>query len=385
MASFASTFGSSDQEHIYSNNAAINSTNSIHNHQESNNFSNIDLDQQLTPSKDHNSLYVSLNDAATFQTDSSSATAGAIPNSLSHNQSFASQQISSSKSFSSNTMPNISSIGTDRRISIPDMSRLSASSAAAVAAVGPTINKFKQWSRTTYKCTKQSIYEKLGKTTRTVDVELDAQVEQLRDTKRRYESILALARSYANHFYNLMQTQKALSDQFVELKQKTYLLFDEFGYNAETQRIIAKNGETLFNALNYFISSMNTLCTKTIEDTMNTIRLYEVARLEYDACRSELRLLPPGSQSSEKEYELEKYREKYEQLKNDIGIKLKLLDENQIKVMKHQLLLFHNAIAAYFSGNREGLESTMKQFNLKFIPNTTTIQDDKSFLEQSQR
>ncbi len=66
---------------------------------------------------------------------------------------------------------------TDRRISIPDMSRLSASSAAAVAAVGPTIDKLKQWGRSTYKCTKQSIYEKLGKTTRTVDIELETQIE----------------------------------------------------------------------------------------------------------------------------------------------------------------------------------------------------------------
>lgn len=60
------------------------------------------------------------------------------------------------------------------------MSKLSASSAAAVAAVGPTIDKFKQWSLSTYKCTKQSIYEKLGKTTRTIDVEVDSQIEVLK-------------------------------------------------------------------------------------------------------------------------------------------------------------------------------------------------------------
>ncbi|CAF3615625.1 unnamed protein product, partial [Rotaria sp. Silwood2] len=107
------------------------------------------------------------------------------------------------------------------------MSRLSASSAAAVAAVGPTIDKLKQWSRSTYKCTKQSIYEKLGKTTRTVDVEVDTQIEQLRETKRRYENMLSLARSYANHFLNLMQTQRVLCDQFLELKQKSFLLCDE--------------------------------------------------------------------------------------------------------------------------------------------------------------
>jgi len=191
--------------------------------------------------------------------------------------------------------------------------------------------------------------------------------------------MLALARSYANHFSNLMQTQRSLSDQFLELKHKSFLLSDEFGYNAETQRLLVQNGEILLNTLNYFISTLNTLCSKTIEDTMNTIHLYENSRLEYDACRTEMALLPAGSQLNDKQYELQKYKEKYEQLKSDVSIKLKFLDENQIKVMKNQLLLFHNAISAYFSGNKQALDATIKQFNLKIISNG----DKNSFLEQS--
>ncbi|UJR33763.1 hypothetical protein I4U23_021190 [Adineta vaga] len=365
MTSFTSAFGSTDQERTYSNDFGTNSTN--HN-QESINFSTIDLEQRTTSSfNNHPSLYVSLNDAATFQTDSSS-TAGAISNTP--------LPFPSSTNFSSNSMT------TDRRISIPDMSKLSASSAAAVAAVGPTIDKFKRWSRTTYKCTKQSIFEKIGKTSRTINVELDAQIEHLRETKRRYENMLALARSYANHFYNLVQTQKALSDQFIQLKQSSPVLFDEFSYNAETQRLLVQNGEILFNTLNHFISTMNTLCTKTMEDTVTTIRLYEMARLEYDACRAEIAILPAIARSNEKEYELEKYKEKYEQLKSDISIKIQLLDDNQTKVMKRQLVLFHNAIAAYFSGNKDALDSTMKQFHLKISSNENSNQQDKSFLEQ---
>ncbi len=33
--------------------------------------------------------------------------------------------------------------------------------------------------------------------------------------------------------------------------------------------------------------------------------------------------------------------------------------------MHKQLLLFHNSISAYFSGNQTALESTLKQFNIK--------------------
>lgn len=38
--------------------------------------------------------------------------------------------------------------------------------------------------------------------------------------------------------------------------------------------------------------------------------------------------------------------------------------------MHKQLILLHNAIAAYFSGNAMALESTLKQFNIKVSINT---------------
>lgn len=35
--------------------------------------------------------------------------------------------------------------------------------------------------------------------------------------------------------------------------------------------------------------------------------------------------------------------------------------------MHKQLVLFHNAVAAYFSGNAAALDSTVKQFNIKVM------------------
>jgi hypothetical protein len=43
-----------------------------------------------------------------------------------------------------------------------------------------------------------------------------------------------------------------------------------------------------------------------------------------------LQFLPAGSQLNEKQDELEKYKEKYEQYKCSVSVKLKLLDENQV-------------------------------------------------------
>lgn len=55
-------------------------------------------------------------------------------------------------------------------------------------------------------------------------------------------------------------------------------LQDEFGFNAETQKLLCKNGETLLGAVNFFVSSINTLVNKTMEDTLMTVKMYENAR-----------------------------------------------------------------------------------------------------------
>lgn len=96
MASFASTFGPSDEGQVFSNNNTADSTKKPNDHQTSNNFSSVDLDQQLSSAKDYRSPYISLSDAATFQPDSSSMTSS-IPNSPSRNPVFSSQELHSSK------------------------------------------------------------------------------------------------------------------------------------------------------------------------------------------------------------------------------------------------------------------------------------------------
>jgi hypothetical protein len=94
MTSFASAFGSSDQGQIYSNNNGMYPTNNL---QELNQFSNIDLDQQPPSSKEQYPSYTSLDDAATFQSDSLSAADAILSNNPSHNRPFSSQEISSSQ------------------------------------------------------------------------------------------------------------------------------------------------------------------------------------------------------------------------------------------------------------------------------------------------
>uniref|UniRef100_A0A672PG43 Arfaptin-2-like n=1 Tax=Sinocyclocheilus grahami TaxID=75366 RepID=A0A672PG43_SINGR len=260
---------------------------------------------------------------------------------------------------------------------------------AEEATRGVAVEKFdivKKWGLNTYKCTKQMISERFGRGSRTVDLELETQIEVLRETKRKYENMLHLARALTNHFYSMVQTQHALGDTFADLSQKSPELRDEFGYNAETQKLLCKNGETLLGAINFFVSSINTLVNKTMEDTLMTIKMYENARLEFDAYRADLEELNMGPrdavtmariEDAQQLYQI--HKDKYEHLRSDVSIKLKFLEENKVKVMHKQLLLFHNAISAYFAGNQQQLEQTLKQFNIKLKPPG----DDKpSWLEE---
>ncbi|XP_055751818.1 arfaptin-2-like isoform X2 [Salvelinus fontinalis] len=249
------------------------------------------------------------------------------------------------------------------------------------------LDSVKKWGINTYKCTKQMFSERFGRGSRTVDLELEAQIDVLRDTKRKYESVLRLTTALTSHFYNMVQTQQALGDTFADLSQKSPELRDEFGYNAETQKLLCRNGEALLGAINFFVSSINTLVNKTMEDTLMTIKLYEAARLEFDAYRADLEELSLGPRDaatmvrievSQQQYQVQ--RDKYERLRSDVTIKLKFLEENKVKVMHKQLLLFHNAISAYFAGNQQQLEQTLRQFNVKLKPPGS---DKPSWLEES--
>ncbi|CAG0879173.1 unnamed protein product [Darwinula stevensoni] len=250
------------------------------------------------------------------------------------------------------------------------------------------IESLKKWSVSTYKCTRQIISEKLGKSSRTVDAELESQIELLRDTHRRHINILRLAKGLANNFYQVVQTQHSMGEAFADLAQKTPELQDEYLYNADTQRTLSKNGEILLAALGHFISSLNTLCNKTMEDTLLSIRKFEAARLEYDAYRTELEVWTggPKSESSgarihEAQSQVEIHKNNYEKLREEVSIKLKFLHDNKVKVMHKQLMLFHNAVSSYFSGNQANLEATIKQFNVR-VTGTPPVTPAQTWLEQ---
>jgi len=101
----------------------------------------------------------------------------------------------------------------------------------------------------TVKRTRQSLAEKLGHGSKTIDVQLDARIESLRNVHYRYTVVLQLVKTFASHFSALISCQQALGAEFSDLAQKMPELHNEFAYSAETLRVLHKNGETLLGCM----------------------------------------------------------------------------------------------------------------------------------------
>uniref|UniRef100_A0A3P8PND8 AH domain-containing protein n=1 Tax=Astatotilapia calliptera TaxID=8154 RepID=A0A3P8PND8_ASTCA len=254
----------------------------------------------------------------------------------------------------------------------------------------PASEKFRRvrnWSITKYKYTRQALSEKLGRGSRTVDLDLEPRLELLKDDRQRYENMTSLAQTLASQLSQLTVTQKNLGDAFTELSVKTPTLHLEFGINADAQRFLSKSGETLTEAINAFTSDMNTLVNKTIEDTMINAKQYETVRIEYDAFRVDLEELNMGPRDAvtvpkleQAQKDFQTQREKYEKLRDDLSVKVKLLEGNKVKVLHNQLWMLHCAFAAHSLSCQNFLEKNIQEAG-EHLNNVST--DVPSFLEES--
>ncbi|XP_063757194.1 arfaptin-1-like isoform X2 [Eleginops maclovinus] len=249
------------------------------------------------------------------------------------------------------------------------------------------LERVRKWSITRYKCTRQALSEKLGRGSRTVDLDLEPRLELLKDDRQRYDHMTKLAQILANQLAQFTVTQKTLGDAFADLSLKTPTLHVEFGLNAEAQRFLSKSNETLSTAVNVFTSDMNTLVNKTIEDTMINAKQYEAARIQYDAYRVDLEELNLGPRDlvtlpklEQAQRDFQNQREQYQRIREDLSVKVKLLQENKVKVLHQQLFLLHSAVAAHSLSCQSFLQKNAQQVSER-LSNPAT--DAPSWLEES--
>ncbi|XP_067943913.1 arfaptin-2-like isoform X2 [Watersipora subatra] len=227
----------------------------------------------------------------------------------------------------------------------------------------------KDFSIDTFRTTKQLFSEIMGKGARTVDPKVDVAISELRVLQATYVKLIDEVTRMQSCFSNFVYTQKCVTNVLGELALREPKLSSDFNMNAESQKLLIVNGEQLLGALNFFLSNMKTMCNRTIQDCLDTAKKYESARLQYDTYRSEHeQTIHSGGTGSTKAAEIrqkfEERKKKYDQLKDDMVIKLQFLEENKSKVVHRQMMLLHNAIAAYFSGNQKQLETVLGQFSV---------------------
>lgn len=93
------------------------------------------------------------------------------------------------------------------------------------------------------------------------------------------------------------------------------------------------------DSINHFIGNLQTLITKTMEDTSMTIKAFETSRIEYDAYRSDYEHIlsinhTGGAKLSQKEKQIEgqynHFKNIYEKYKIDVTVKLRLIDDHRV-------------------------------------------------------
>ena len=207
--------------------------------------------------------------------------------------------------------------------------------------VGHRLSHWKTWGVTRIKCARQSLSERFGKGTRTVDRQLDEHVEDLREAHRKYELLIQHAKKMSTQMSAFLETQRSMSEILMDSSVRAKSLEESMRRSALAQRQAVRNGEMLVACLEFFHTSVLTLLTKTMGDTFSKVKEYEAVRVRYDAFRSDLESLryaveanPNNASKKNKldqaELDFEANKTQYDNLRSDVSIKLKYLDENRV-------------------------------------------------------
>ncbi|CDI98096.1 arfaptin 2 [Echinococcus multilocularis] len=263
------------------------------------------------------------------------------------------------------------------------------------------IENFKAWSSTAMRCTKQVIEEKLGTTSPTRDPETQAKIEEIKRIQAKYQGMSASVKKMIGQMNAMTGLEQSLSSQFTIAAQQQPELDSEFMHNSEIQRVVATSTASYVSALELFCDGLDTFCKKTVPDTLTTIRQLEHARLVYDTYRNELERMeskagriamqqgstggdvanpvstdaagsdthstPASASTPQQEINLQQLRQKfatgrenYLALRVDTDVKMKLLHENRVRVLRKHLQALQAATLSYFANGYRDLELTLK-------------------------
>uniref|UniRef100_A0A3B4UIJ8 ADP-ribosylation factor interacting protein 2b n=1 Tax=Seriola dumerili TaxID=41447 RepID=A0A3B4UIJ8_SERDU len=192
------------------------------------------------------------------------------------------------------------------------------------------LETMKKWGLNTYKVSVITmISERFGRGSRDCGPELEAQIEVLRDTKRKYEKRPATGQS----------TDQPLSTTWCRRKLRS---------------LLCKTGRTLLGAINFFVSSINTLMYEKCQTDTGRYELDEQILGPRDA------VAMARIDAAQQQYQV--HKEKYERLRSDVIINSS--SWRRIRLFAGQICIIKNILC----WQQQQLEQTLKQFNIKLAP-----------------
>lgn len=96
------------------------------------------------------------------------------------------------------------------------------------------MDSIKEWSINSFKCAKQILNEKRGIGSITSDVQLQSDIEQLKNNQHRLIRFLKIAQQMKTHYTNLVNDQKQLTNLMNEMSIKSFQI-SNINYNSNGQ------------------------------------------------------------------------------------------------------------------------------------------------------
>lgn len=202
-----------------------------------------------------------------------------------------------------------------------------------------------------YRITKQFVNEKYGQGQKTIDQEVQQKLMRLKDDKTSYTKLLKMTNQYAATQKAFLKSQMQLGEFIKELALVTPEASDGLINSGDTLTRISNSSQNVLLSITRFTDNIQTLVEKTMTDSIASASRLQTTRLEFDAIRSEIddqqRKHGNGMVNVNLHKKFIDSKEMYTKQREEFLVKLQLLDENRIRVLKNSLENFNTSNATY--------------------------------------
>jgi len=202
----------------------------------------------------------------------------------------------------------------------------------------------------TFRVTKQIVGERYGQATRTIDQEVQEKMQDMLHRRKKYTKLHTLADSLTKDYAKFAQSQLNFGECLKDVGVNTPELHDMLIHIGDTQSRIAQESQQMQLSLSRFSCGIQTLVEKTMQDSQQSSARLQQIRLEYDAIRQDLesqRHRNMGGVAVEMQHKFQQIQDNYAKGREELLVKLQLLDENRVRVLKDNSLALDQATANY--------------------------------------